>query len=170
MNIRTALGALAASPPAGRARERDAPGPVDRRFHFLTPGAFVNLTLCRNPASAVPLSGILSGLVVLLSLQAGSTSAQSLRCGGQLSGAGDPKSSVVQRCGEPIAVESVCVPQAQPQSVLVTGPDGVLRQTLVPQCVPMEDWTFYRGAGGFLAIVRFRNGVVESIRDGARTP
>jgi len=109
--------------------------------------------------------------MLLLSLQAGLASAQSLRCGGQISGAGDSKSSVVQKCGDPMAVESVCVPQAQPQSMIVTGADGVLRQIFVPQqCVPVEDWTYYRGSGSFLTIVRFKNGVVESIRDGDRAP
>lgn len=120
---------------------------------------------------------ILAVIAVLLTLQAGSASAQSLRCSGQMSGVGDSKSSVVQKCGEPMAVEAVCVQQTQMQppmqSMYMTAPDGSLRQMFVPQapqCVPMEDWIFHRGPGNFLAIVRFQNGVVESVRDGARAP
>ena len=126
----------------------------------------IHPNFCRSFRAAV-----LPAVAIFLSLQAGWASAQSLRCGGGFSGPGDSKASVVQKCGDPMAVESVCVQQPQPQSMVVTGADGVLRQIWVPQqCMPMEDWTFYRGPGNFLTIVRFKNGTIDSIRDGERAP
>lgn len=114
---------------------------------------------------------MLSALAMSSSLAAGSVSAQSLRCEGQLAGLGDSKSAVLQKCGQPMNVQSVCVgSQGMPRNMIVAGADGVLRQVLVPGCTPMEDWTFYRGAGTYMAIVRFQNGVVESVRDGDRAP
>lgn len=111
------------------------------------------------------------GMALLISLSAGSAPAQSLRCDGQLAGTGDSKSTVLQKCGQPIHVQSVCVgSQGVPQAMIVAGADGVLRQMVVPQCTPMEDWTFFRGTGQFMAVVRFRSDVVESVRDGARAP
>ena len=95
-------------------------------------------------------------------------SAQSLSCGGMLSGVGDSKFSVVQKCGEPVSKEFVCVPRPQVAWVLSPYPGGPAQQVLTQQCVPMEDWVYNRGQGSFLGIVRFYNGTVESVRDGDR--
>lgn len=100
--------------------------------------------------------------------QAGTASAQSLSCGGQLSGVGDSKFSVVQKCGEPMSKEFVCVPRPQVAWVLSPYPGGPAQQVITQQCVPMEDWVYHRGQGNFLGIVRFYNGAVESVRDGDR--
>ncbi|MBQ1761696.1 MAG: DUF2845 domain-containing protein [Aquincola sp.] len=94
--------------------------------------------------------------------------AQSLRCNGQLVNIGDSKLSVVRKCGEPAWREAVCVSRelflwAQP-----VVPGQVLQPLITPQCVPMEEWTYDRGEGQFLGIVRFRNASVESMRDGER--
>jgi len=95
-------------------------------------------------------------------------SAQSLNCGGSLSGIGDSKFSVVQRCGEPLSKEAVCVPRPQVAWVLSPYPGGRAQQVVTQQCVPMEDWVYHRGQGNFLGIVRFYNGAVESVRDGEK--
>lgn len=101
-------------------------------------------------------------------LCAGTASAQSLSCGGRLSGVGDSKYAVVQKCGEPVAREFVCVPRPQVVWIPSQYPGGPAQQVVTQQCVPMEDWTFHRGEGNFLGIVRFFNGTVESVRDGDR--
>lgn len=98
----------------------------------------------------------------------GNASAQSLSCGGALSGVGDSKFSVVQRCGEPLSKEFVCVPRPQVIWVPSNYPGAPAQQIVTQQCVPMEDWVYHRGQGNFLGIVRFYNGAVESVRDGER--
>lgn len=95
--------------------------------------------------------------------------AQSLSCGGFLAGVGESKFSVVNKCGEPVFKDIVCVPR--PQVEWIVNPNargGGTRQIITQQCVPMEDWTYHRGQGNFLGIVRFFNGAVESVRDGDR--
>ncbi len=110
-----------------------------------------------------------SALFCLLALMhAGGASAQSLSCGGTLSGVGDSKFSVVQKCGEPMSKEFVCVPRPQVAWVLSPYPGGPAQQVVTQQCVPMEDWVYHRGQGNFLGIVRFYNGAVESVRDGEK--
>ncbi len=95
-------------------------------------------------------------------------SAQSLSCGGRLSSVGDSKFSLVQKCGEPVSREFVCVPRPQVVWIPSQYPGGQPQQVVTQQCVPMEDWTYYRGEGNFLGIVRVFNGAVESVRDGDR--
>jgi hypothetical protein len=95
-------------------------------------------------------------------------SAQSLSCGGRLSSVGDSKYSVVQKCGEPVAREFVCVPRPQVIWIPPQVPGAPAQQVVTQQCVPMEDWTFHRGEGNFLGVVRFFNGAVESVRDGEK--
>jgi hypothetical protein len=99
---------------------------------------------------------------------AASASAQSLSCGGRLSGVGDSKFSVLQKCGEPVARDFVCVPRPQVVWIPSQYPGGPAQQVVTQQCIPMEDWTYYRGEGTFLGIVRFYNGAIESVRDGDR--
>jgi hypothetical protein len=94
--------------------------------------------------------------------------AQSLQCGGNLVGVGESRFSLLQKCGEPAFAETVCMP-TRPQERYVPGPGGsLILVPVVPPCVPVEEWTYHRGAGNFLGIVRFRNGAVESVRDGER--
>jgi hypothetical protein len=103
-------------------------------------------------------------------LHAGDAAAQSLSCGGGFFGVGDAKLSVVQRCGEPVFKEAVCVPRPQVVWVPSNYPGAPAQQIVVPQCVPMEDWTYSRGRGSFMSIARFYNGAIESARDGPREP
>jgi hypothetical protein len=94
--------------------------------------------------------------------------AQSLQCGGNLVGIGESRLSLLQKCGEPAFKETLCMP-ARPLERYLPGPGGnLVLVPVIPPCVPMEEWTYHRGAGNFLGIVRFGNGVVESVRDGER--
>jgi hypothetical protein len=110
-----------------------------------------------------------SALLLLAAATFGAgASAQSLSCGGRLSGVGDSRFSVVQRCGEPVSRDFVCVPRPQVVWIPSQYRGGPPQQVVTQQCVPMEDWTYDRGEGNFLGIVRFFNGAVESVRDGEK--
>ena len=107
-------------------------------------------------------------IVVATALHPLSASAQSLQCGGNLVGVGESRLSLLQKCGEPAFRETLCLP-VRPLERYVPGPGGSLVLVpVVPPCVPVEEWTYHRGAGNFLGIVRFGNGVVDSVRDGER--
>lgn len=121
------------------------------RIAFLRPGLF---SAC--------------ALVMATALHPLPAGAQSLQCGGNLVGVGESRFSLLQKCGEPAFKEILCIP-VRPQDRYVQGPGGnLILVPVAPQCVPVEDWTYHRGAGNFLGVVRFGNGVVESVRDGER--
>lgn len=95
---------------------------------------------------------------------------QSLGCNGSLVGKGDSPVSLLQKCGEPIYRQSVCVPMLQLGWVVTPYRAGSPSAILANQCVPMDEWIYSRGPGTFLGIVRIYNGVIESVRDGERNP
>lgn len=106
--------------------------------------------------------------VLVAALHPLAAGAQSLQCGGNLVGVGESRFSLLQKCGEPAFRETLCIP-VRPQGRFAYGPGGnVILVPVAPSCVPVEEWTYHRGAGNFLAVVRFGNGVVESVRDGER--
>ncbi|WP_080898365.1 DUF2845 domain-containing protein [Variovorax paradoxus] len=112
-----------------------------------------------------------STALLFAALHPGGAIAQSLSCGGFLAGVGESKFSVLNKCGEPVLKDLVCVPRPQVEVIVTPGArGGGTRQIISQQCVPMEDWTYHRGQGNFLGIVRFYNGAVESVRDGDRIP
>jgi hypothetical protein len=117
-----------------------------------------------NPNSAMK---PLSAAVLLATLAAAvSTRAETLRCNGQIAAEGDSRLSVAYKCGEPLLKDSFCAPVID----LRTGspvPDGVAGW-VVP-CQLVEEWLYDRGPGNLMARVRFRGGVVLSIRY-ARAP
>ena len=51
----------------------------------------------------------------------------------------------------------------------LVGYGGSPAAVLANQCVPMEEWTYDRGPGTFLGVVRIYNGAIESVRDGDRS-
>ena len=130
-------------------------------MHFI---ARVFPSALRHPAARLA-PWLLAAAAALL---APAAQAQSLGCNGYLVSRGDSRVSVLQKCGQPLDRESICVPTYQLGWVLPSqrrqGPDALL----LPQCVPMEDWTYDRGPGSFLGVVRLYNGTVESVRDGDR--
>ena len=111
-----------------------------------------------------------AAILLLAAMHPGAASAQSLNCGGGLFGVGDSKISVVQRCGEPMYKEAICVPRPEMVWMPSNYPGAPAQQAVVQQCVPMEEWTYYRGQGNFMSIARFYNGTIESARDGIRAP
>lgn len=104
-----------------------------------------------------------AGALVALGVPA---QAESLRCNGQFAAEGDTRLSVLHKCGEPLLRDSFCAP------VYVQGSLYPLPQPLastVVTCQPVDEWLYDRGPGNLMAVVRFRGGVVSSIRYG-RSP
>lgn len=95
-------------------------------------------------------------------------SAQSLNCNGSLVSKGDSPVSLLQKCGEPIYRQQICLSMLQLGWVVTPFQPGSPNAILASQCVPMEEWTYDRGPGTFLGIVRLYNGTIESVRDGDR--
>ncbi len=74
--------------------------------------------------------------LALLMAPAGQAAAQSLGCNGYLVGIGDSRVSVLQKCGEPIDREAVCVQRLQPGWIVSPHRGGGPTAILTPQCVP----------------------------------
>ena len=102
-------------------------------------------------------------LVACLALPAAQVRAESLRCNGYSASEGDSKISVLYKCGQPLLKDNYCAPVYYSQSLqLVPEP---FASGYVP-CQYVEEWLYERGPGQLMATVRFRFGVVQSIRYG----
>lgn len=91
--------------------------------------------------------------------------AENLRCNGAIASEGDSKISVLYKCGQPLLTDSFCAP------VYLWGTPQPIPAPAVPLGVPcqtVEEWLYDRGPGNLMAIVRFRDGRVQSIRYGAQ--
>ena len=142
-------------------------GPV-RSFERLTYFRCARISSGSDAISAQIVKPAAVAAALLFGLVA-SASSQSLNCNGMLAGSGDSATSLVQKCGQPLSIQQVCI--NVPDSGWVYQPywtNGSPQFMPTQQCIPMEDWTYDRGQGRYLGIVRLRNGVVESIRDGDR--
>jgi hypothetical protein len=92
-----------------------------------------------------------------------SARAESLRCNGSSAGEGDSRLAVLHKCGQPLLKDSYCAPWvAGPGLQPVPEP---IAGALLP-CQPVEEWVYDRGPGNLMATVRFKAGVVQSIRYG----
>ena len=100
-------------------------------------------------------------LVVFMTMHACSARAESLRCNGHIASEGDSRLSVLYKCGEPHLKDSYCSPVYYAQS-LHTVPEP-FASAFVP-CQQVEEWLYERGPGYLIVTVRFRSGVVQSIR------
>ena len=107
-------------------------------------------------AAAVALAGLLPP----------PSNAETLRCSAGSAAEGDSRVSVLYKCGQPLLKDSFCAP-------LYYGPDLQLvpepwAGTVLP-CQTIEEWLYDRGPGNMVATLRFRSGVLQSIRYG-RSP
>lgn len=89
--------------------------------------------------------------------------AESLRCNGQSTQAGDSRLSVLHKCGEPLLKDAYCAPVYHVPSYQLVPPHLV---GIAVPCQPVEEWLYDRGPGNLMATVRFQAGVVHSIRYG----
>lgn len=101
-------------------------------------------------------------------LHAAPAAAESLRCGGRSTEVGESRLAVLYKCGEPMLKDAFCAPVYTPnyQRGLQPLPEPYASQ-VVP-CQPVEEWLYDRGPGQLMATVRFRGGIVQSIRYGSR--
>ena len=102
-------------------------------------------------------------LVVCIALHALPAQAESLRCNGYSASEGDSKLSVLYKCGQPTLKDNYCAPLYYSQT-LQPVPEP-FASTFVP-CQYVEEWLYERCPGQLVATVRFRSGVVQSIRYG----
>ena len=91
--------------------------------------------------------------------------AQTLRCGNSVVGAGDTKTAVLQKCGEPVMKETFCK-AAEPQTV-ISQQTGTTIVNVLP-CENVDDWTYNPGSGKLMTTLRFREGTLRAITDGDR--
>ena len=102
-------------------------------------------------------------LVTVVAAHAITANAESLRCSGYSTAEGDSRLSVLYKCGQPLLADNYCAPVYYAQT-LQPVPDPIA-SVFVP-CQAVEEWLYDRGPGNLMAIVRFRSGVVQSIRYG----
>ena len=102
-------------------------------------------------------------LVIFIALPALPASAESLRCNGHIASEGDSRISILYKCGQPLLKENYCSPVYYTDT-LQPVPEP-FASTFVP-CQQVEEWLYERGPGQLTATVRFRSGVVQSIRYG----
>jgi len=106
-------------------------------------------------------------LVVALIIAAAPVRAESLRCNGVSADVGDSRLAVLYKCGPPLLRDVYCAPVFYPGSLY---PVPEPYANLFAPCFTTEDWVYDRGPGNFVATVRFRSGVVQSIHYGRNPP
>jgi hypothetical protein len=97
----------------------------------------------------------------LFGLPAAPAYAETLRCSGGSAAEGDSRVAVLYKCGQPLLKDSFCAP-------VYYGPDAILvpepwASRVVP-CQQIDEWLYDRGPGNMAATLRFRGGVLQSIR------
>jgi hypothetical protein len=102
-------------------------------------------------------------LAAAAALHAPRASAESLRCNGYSASEGDSRNAVLYKCGQPLLRDVYCSPVYYSQT-LQPVPEPIAN-AFVP-CQAVEEWLYERGPGQLTATVRFRAGVVQSIRYG----
>ena len=98
--------------------------------------------------------------VTLVALQGLPASAEVLRCKGHFAQEGDSRLSVLYKCGQPLLADNYCA-HVYYSGTLQLVPEP-LASIYVP-CQQTEEWLYDRGPGNFMATVRFRSGIVQSI-------
>ena len=85
--------------------------------------------------------------------------AESLRCNGQIIEVGDPRLSVMQKCGEPLLKDSYC------RAVEIMPPPGARTPWYAGDlpCRVVDEWLYDRGPGNLMATVRFESGRIQAI-------
>lgn len=120
------------------------------------------------PGALLPLAAIAIIAGTLTSVK--EARAQGLGCGGLLVGVGDSRASLVMKCGQPFSTDTVCMRIPRVVWTVPLHPREAPRQVVTEQCEYVDEWTYHRGPGNFMSVVRLQNGVVAQIRDGDRVP
>ena len=119
---------------------------------------------------------LLATLLLWAGLPAAQAQTKTFRCKNDLVNLGDPKSSALLKCGEPLLKDSYCSGLASP---IVTPypqqwPHPVQPQVRPPvvvhrsACVTVDEWTYNPGYGQFMTTLRFESGQLAEITYGDR--
>ena len=114
-------------------------------------------------APGTTMNRLLFAAAVALALPGAPAQAESRRGHGRSATEGAARVAGLYKWGEPLLAASPCAPVVYAQT-LQPVPDAVAA-AFVP-CQPVEEWVYDRGPGNLVATVRFRAGVVQSIRYG----
>ena len=93
--------------------------------------------------------------------------ADTFRCKNDLVQVGDPKSSVLVKCGEPFMRDSSCQPGTG-QGMVTTYDQNGRPITVNPPCENVDEWTYKPSVGDFYTTIRMERGVITSIKYGDR--
>jgi hypothetical protein len=104
--------------------------------------------------------------VALVSAIAPPVRAETLRCTGGSVAEGDSRVSVLYKCGQPLLKDSFCAPLYQGHDLKPVPEPWA--STVLP-CQTIDEWIYDRGTSNMAATLRFRAGVLQSIRYG-RSP
>lgn len=94
---------------------------------------------------------------------------ESLRCGTKLIHIGETKAEVVEKCGEPLAMDSYCEPIAiNSIQGVQNGNNNIQNNIAINSCVDVDIWTYNPGSGKFMTNLYFSQGHLQAIRYGNR--
>lgn len=111
-------------------------------------------------------AALCAGAIALLAALAPPAQAETLRCSGGSAAEGDSRVSVIYKCGQPLLKDSFCAPLYYGPNLQVVPEPWA--GTVLP-CQTVDEWIYDRGPGNMAATLRFRSGVLQSIRYG-RSP
>lgn len=98
-------------------------------------------------------------IIIGFSAQVG-IAADSIRCNNMLVQRGDTKADVIDKCGEPVFIDSYCEPPT-----FVGGPPD---STIIVPCEDVDLWTYHPGTGQFIQHLYFKRGKLQAIKSGRR--
>jgi hypothetical protein len=99
---------------------------------------------------------ILSFLIVLLTIPVSVTQAASFTCTGGIISAGDSRTDLIMKCGEPDRKDSH-------NEEIVERTDREITRKIY---ITVEEWTYDLGPRQFMRIVTIKNGTISDIRTG----
>lgn len=99
---------------------------------------------------------------IALMLGIGGSTAQTLRCHGEIVAVGDTRASVLHKCGQPLVKDSFCRSPDAPAD------RSVGARTKGTPCEDVDEWTYNPGYGQFMTTVRLHAGRVSAIVYGER--
>ena len=92
------------------------------------------------------------------------TAAQTFKCRDDLVSVGDSRATVLLKCGEPVAKDTVCRPLPGPSPRPASG----VRPGQIVPCENVDEWTYNPGSGQFMTTLRFAEGRLVAIEYGER--
>ncbi len=103
-----------------------------------------------------------AGMLALINAPACmAASSDTFRCQNDLVRLGETKSTVSQKCGEPVFKDAFCKPADK-------APTANNVNVSIAPCESVDEWTYNPGTGQFMTTLRFESGKLVSIKYGAR--